>query len=201
MKYCVFETNWGYFSLGGTAKELCLTKLPGLDADELESLLLRDLAAIERVLGRSAGGSRSDPEIESDLSYFKPLQEQIAAYFGGEVVVFGDDIPVNFGLMSDFGRAVLGACRQVGFGRTITYSGLARRIGNPKASRAVGGAMAANPMPLIIPCHRVLRSDGELGGFSAPGGVAIKKRLLEHEQCCVRAVSAGQRSWASTDGR
>ena len=190
MKYCVFETDWGYFALAGTEDELCFTQLPGPDAVAVESLLLGRLAATERKMAGRAGASRDLESLQLrsgvrlDSSYFKSVQEQIRAYFAGQKVIFDSEILLNFGSMSDFGRAVLFACRQVGFGQTVTYSTLARLAGSPGASRAVGGVMAANPMPLLVPCHRVLRSDGGLGGFSAAGGVAVKRRLLDHERRC-----------------
>ncbi len=81
----------------------------------------------------------------------------------------------------DFRRLVLETLRGVPFGETISYGALAERIGHPGAARAVGGALAANPVPLLVPCHRVLKSGGEIGGFSAPGGPAMKQRLLRHE--------------------
>jgi methylated-DNA-[protein]-cysteine S-methyltransferase len=83
--------------------------------------------------------------------------------------------------MSAFARSVLGACREIRFGQTMSYEGLARKAGKPKAVRAVGRVMARNPLPLIIPCHRVVHCDGKIGGFSAIGGVSLKKRMLEME--------------------
>ena len=71
---------------------------------------------------------------------------------------------------------------------------LARRAGRANAARAVGAVMAANPLPLLIPCHRVLRSDGQIGGFSAGEGVELKKKLLGHEKCCLaQLIAAGSR--------
>ena len=93
-----------------------------------------------------------------------------------------DDIPVAFEGLSPFAIKVLSACRNVGFGKAVSYHELARKIGRANAARAVGTVMAKNPLPLIIPCHRVIRSDGKLGGFSAPGGISLKKRLLRHEK-------------------
>lgn len=83
---------------------------------------------------------------------------------------------------SDFERRVYEALREVGPGETVTYGELAERVGSPGAARAVGMAMARNPIPVIIPCHRVLASGGRSGGFSAPGGVTTKFRLLQIEQ-------------------
>ncbi|MBM3635389.1 MAG: methylated-DNA--[protein]-cysteine S-methyltransferase [Actinobacteria bacterium] len=77
------------------------------------------------------------------------------------------------------GRA-LRACHGLAFGEVITYAELARRAGSPRAARAAGSAMAANPLPVVIPCHRVVRSDGGLGGYSA-GGTAAKRRMLRTE--------------------
>ncbi len=76
---------------------------------------------------------------------------------------------------------MLRACARIPYGRTRTYGALAREIGAPRAARAVGGAMAANPIPLLIPCHRVLAANNRMGGFSAEGGVGVKRRMLELE--------------------
>jgi len=82
--------------------------------------------------------------------------------------------------MPDFVKRTLTMCRQIPRGRVITYGGLAAAVGASRAARAVGNAMAANPIALIIPCHRVVRSNGCLGGFGG-GGPAMKRRLLEQE--------------------
>lgn len=88
------------------------------------------------------------------------------------------DVPVDHRGSSDFARRVYRELRKVGPGRTITYGELARRCRRPDAARAVGAAMGANPVPLIVPCHRVLPADGSLGGFSSDGGPRLKARLL-----------------------
>lgn len=92
------------------------------------------------------------------------------------------DIPVDLTGQAPFHRRVQQACRQIPFGQTETYGGLARRLHLPRAARAVGAAMRHNPVPLLIPCHRVVRSDGSLGGYSAPAGLTLKARLLALEQ-------------------
>ena len=66
-------------------------------------------------------------------------------------------------------------------GEVVTYSQIAEKIGHPKSARAVANACGANPNPIVVPCHRVIRSDGELGGYSGPGGIKKKKELLENE--------------------
>jgi len=171
IKYIIFETRWGYFGLAGTRYALCGTCLPLPEPEKVESQLLKNLPTINR-----------ESSIESDKDLFKTLQEQIAAYFQGACVNFSPDIPIVLDRFSTFGSSVLAACREIKFGQTISYSELAKRLGRPAASRAVGNALAKNPLPLIIPCHRVVRSDGKIGGFSAPGGISLKKKMLELER-------------------
>ncbi len=91
------------------------------------------------------------------------------------------DVPVALDV-PDFERRVYAALRQVPPGETITYGALAQRVGAPGAAQAVGAAMGRNPIPVIIPCHRVLAGSGKSGGFSAPGGVATKFRILQIER-------------------
>lgn len=91
-------------------------------------------------------------------------------------------LPLELSYLTDFGRRVILACRQIPWGQTVSYGELATRIGAPGAARAVGGVMARNRHPLIVPCHRVLASNGALTGFSAPQGLVMKQRLLAHEQ-------------------
>ena len=93
-----------------------------------------------------------------------------------------DDISVDFGPTSEFRRRILTLCRRIPYGRTVSYSELAAQAGSPRAARAVGNCMAANAIPLVIPCHRVICADGRIGVYSAPGGTAMKQRLLAMEQ-------------------
>lgn len=167
-KYVIFETKWGYFGLAGNESALCRACLPELASGRVESRLLKNL-----------------PDAQFDKRFFRTLQEQITAYFEGFPVGFGAEIPVALDGLSEFTRLVLSTCRNVGFGRTATYRELARRSGRPAASRAVGGALARNPLPLIIPCHRVIRTDGKMGGFSAPGGTKLKQRMLDLERSSI----------------
>lgn len=104
----------------------------------------------------------------------------LQAYFNGQAVDFAS-VRLDDDALSTTDRAIYAALSAVPRGETVTYGQLATRIGKPGAARAVGVAMARNPWPVVVPCHRVLASDGALGGFSAPGGVATKRRLLALE--------------------
>ncbi|RLT12648.1 MAG: MGMT family protein, partial [Planctomycetota bacterium] len=92
-----------------------------------------------------------------------------------------DNILVRIEHRTVFQRKVILATRAIGFGETVSYGELAARAGSPNAARAVGTVMANNEVPIIIPCHRVLASGGRIGGFSAPQGIDLKRRLLELE--------------------
>jgi methylated-DNA-[protein]-cysteine S-methyltransferase len=164
-RYVIFKTGWGYFGLAGVEGKLLRSRLPIAGYERVKSCLLKGLQ-----------------NARYDKTFFKTLQEQISAYFEGSYIDFGKDIPIVLDGLSGFARDVLTECRDVRFGETISYGGLAKRVGSQGAARAVGGVMANNPLPLIIPCHRVIYSNGEIGGFGAIGGVRLKKRMLKLEQ-------------------
>jgi methylated-DNA-[protein]-cysteine S-methyltransferase len=106
------------------------------------------------------------------------VRRELEEYFGGRRRSF--DVPVDRRLSRGYRRTVLEALsRVVPYGHTVSYKELAERTGNPKASRAVGSAMATNPIPIVVPCHRVLRTGGALGGYG--GGLDTKVWLLRHE--------------------
>ncbi len=110
------------------------------------------------------------------------LQEarwQLEAYFDGKRKTF--NLPLHFDC-STFHKEVYAALLNVPYGTTLSYKELATLAGNPDASRAVGTAMAQNPFPIIVPCHRVLKSDGSLGTYSGAGGEKSKQWLLAHER-------------------
>lgn len=92
------------------------------------------------------------------------------------------DVPLLVSAMTSFQQAVIDQCRRIPIGETLSYKGLATAAGHPGAARAVGRVMATNRFPLVVPCHRVLAASGALGGFSAPQGIAMKRRLLALEQ-------------------
>ena len=169
IKYTIFKTRWGYFGLASTEFALLRTRLPDQEHENLKAKLLKNL-----------------PAAQYEKALFKTAQEQITAYFDGDCVNFSRDFPIILDGFSFFISSVLTACRDIRFGQTTSYSGLAKKLGRPGTARAVGGALAKNPLPLIIPCHRVIRSDGKIGGFSTPGGTNLKAKLLELEQQVIR---------------
>jgi O-6-methylguanine DNA methyltransferase len=111
-----------------------------------------------------------------------PLADAITSYFEGSRVSF-KNVQVALPGFSSFAHMVLERLCKVEWGTTVTYKDIATSIDNPGAARAIGLIMSKNPIPLIIPCHRVIRSDGGLGGFSGQGGVKMKQKMLELEGC------------------
>ncbi len=110
-------------------------------------------------------------------SGFESATHQLREYFAGELRDFTLQLDPQ---ITDFHAQVLTAMRRIRFGQTSTYGALARELGRPNAARAVGGACARNPLPIVIPCHRVIGSRGKLTGFAA--GLDAKTFLLQHEQ-------------------
>ena len=163
-KYSIFKTKWGYFGVAGTEAGLVKTCLPTA-FEKVKYLLLKDLE-----------------NAKYDRKHFGAIERQITAYFEGSYVNFNDEIAVVPAGFTEFGRLVLTACRAVTYGERISYGELAGRIGRPGSARAVGRILAKNPLPLIIPCHRIVCGNGRLGGFSAIGGVTLKRRMLELEK-------------------
>lgn len=161
--YALWQTPWGPMGAASDAEGVRRIVLPcRRRADVTEAL------------------TRGHPEAQPDETPFAGLIERTRRYFDGDRVDFSDVgclLPRPDGFQAD----VLRACRQIPYGQTVSYGELARRIGRPTAARAVAGALGRNPIPLVIPCHRVLYSDGRSGGFSAAGGVELKERLLALE--------------------
>jgi methylated-DNA-[protein]-cysteine S-methyltransferase len=105
------------------------------------------------------------------------LKRQLRDYFEGRLRVFRQRLELAEG--TEFERAVWHALLEVPYGETRTYKWLAERVGRPRATRAVGQALSKNPVPIVLPCHRIIESDGSIGGYSS--GVDIKRRLLDME--------------------
>ena len=156
----VFPTSLGWFGLLGDGEAI-----HGVEIGHDSATSLR-----RRVGSRRSRESDWDPELRSRM-------EDFAA---GEPTDF-EDVALVLPPMTDFRFQVMNHVRTVGYGQTISYGEVARRIGRPRAARAVGSVMANNPIPILIPCHRVVAASGRPGGFSAPQGTQLKKRLLELE--------------------
>jgi len=140
-------------------------------------LLAGDAKALRRVSFESS--KRAMPPLgdwKQNRAAFAEVIRQLQAYFRGELKEF--DLPLAME-GTEFQLRVWNALREIPYGETISYAQLARRIGNPQAVRAVGLANGSNPIPIIVPCHRVIGSDGSLTGFG--GGLSTKKKLLELE--------------------
>jgi methylated-DNA-[protein]-cysteine S-methyltransferase len=142
-----------------------LVRIAYLDGDQEDSIL-EDIA--RRVSPRVLAAPRALDEPRRELD----------EYFEGRRRSF--EIAIDRQLMSDFGRRVLAATAAIPYGSVSTYQDVAARAGSPRGSRAAGNALGANPLPIVLPCHRVLRSGGSLGGYT--GGLDRKRTLLAIEQ-------------------
>ena len=177
--YAVFETIGGFCAIAWNGIGITRFQLPTRSAQATEGALLR----------RVPGSSPDTPTAR--------ISEAIAAakrYFGGRQVDFSDFV-LDLDGENPFFQQIYAAVRRIGWGKTTTYGSLAQQLGaGPEAARDVGKAMARNPIPLIIPCHRVLAAGGKLGGFSAPGGTDTKRRMLELEGVLVEPSRPAQQS-------
>ena len=164
MHYCLFDTAIGEVGVAWSADGITRLQLPELSR-----------AATERRLRGRSASTAANPTT--------PVAQAISAvqeYMTGERIDFSG-IALDLAGVGPFHRSIYEALCRVGWGETTTYGALARQAGDVGASRAVGQAMGRNPIPIIIPCHRVLASGGKPGGFSAFGGAVTKQRLLALE--------------------
>jgi methylated-DNA-[protein]-cysteine S-methyltransferase len=122
-------------------------------------------------------GARISPRILHAPVRLDTVARELDDYFAGTRTAF--DLPLDMQLASGFRRQVLDSLRRLSYGQTASYSAVAQQVGNPRAVRAVGTACATNPLPVVVPCHRVVRSDGTLGNYL--GGPEAKRALLELE--------------------
>jgi len=148
-------------------------------------LLIVGDEAVLRQVWFAKGRSEKRPESSWKLNrkMFVRVVEQLRAYFAGELQEFDLKLEMRG---TAFQRSCWEALRRIPYGQTISYLQLAEKIGNPKAVRAVGLANGANPIPIIVPCHRVIGSDGSLTGFG--GGMENKRKLLELESAQLRLL-------------
>ena len=125
---------------------------------------------------RAAGAAKVDSEAENNPGKLSEVQRQVDEYACGKRRDFDLELMAEG---PEFERKVWAALSEIPFGTTTSYGAVAKRIGHPTAARAVGAANGANPIALIVPCHRVIGSDGSLTGYG--GGLPLKRKLLEHE--------------------
>jgi methylated-DNA-[protein]-cysteine S-methyltransferase len=177
----VFETAMGFCAIAWSGAGVTRFQLPAKSAEAAERLMRR------RVFGAEPG---APPQ------HVAAVVEAAKRYFAGEETDFSQ-VKLDLAGQDALFARIYEALRRVGWGRTTTYGALAREIGAPReAARDVGEAMAKNPAPLIVPCHRVLAAGGKLGGFSAPGGSKTKARMLELEGVDLAPPQPAQRSFA-----
>jgi methylated-DNA-[protein]-cysteine S-methyltransferase len=178
MEQITFETELGYIGLALRNSALLALVFGHSSERSAQRALVsraREITALE------PGSSASELDLDD-------LVQRLREFAEGEPTDFSD-VPVDIEGATTFQRRVLRACRAIGWGETRTYGQLANTAGRPGAARAVGAVMASNRVPLIVPCHRVVAAGGGLGGFSAPQGIAMKRRLLAAERACAGLLS------------
>lgn len=171
--FVLFDTPIGTCGIAWNAKGIVGFQLPSATADATRSRLQQRWT--------EAAESTPPPGVQRAI-------DRVLALLNGEAIDLSD-IPVDLDDTPEFHRKVYEIARTIPPGRTMTYGEIAKRLGVPHESREVGQALGRNPIAVIVPCHRVLGADGKMGGFSASGGVATKRRILEIEGAA--ALSAG----------
>ena len=134
---------------------------------------------IVRRKARFSSLSKTGARLEKSTGAVASVMAQLREYFAGQRTVF--DLAVDLSGLTPFQQEVLAVTRQIPAGQTWTYQRVAQEMGGPKSSRPVGQALARNPIPIVIPCHRVIASDGSIGGYSGGSGLKAKRWLLRHE--------------------
>jgi methylated-DNA-[protein]-cysteine S-methyltransferase len=177
--YHIFETSRGFCAIAWSDKGVVRFRLPEPNAEAAEQALLRRLPDATPVTPPPA------------------IADAVAAaqcYFAGEKTDFSG-VPVDLGPQTELFEKIYAAARRLGWGETTTYGALAKQFGDDwEIAREVGQAMSKNPVPLIVPCHRVLAAGGKVGGFSAPGGAVTKAMMLALEGVSVGTPKPAQQS-------
>ena len=178
--YAVFETAYGICGIAWNDVGITRLLLPE-----------RNVEAVERRLRRRL----PDAVAGEPTAAVAAVIAAVTRYFAGEPVDFSA-VALDLGAQDAVFTQIYAAVRRLGWGQTTTYGTIAKQLGaGPEAARDVGQAMANNPVPLIVPCHRVLAAGGKLGGFSAPGGTTTKTRMLELEGVKLGPPPAAQQSF------
>jgi methylated-DNA-[protein]-cysteine S-methyltransferase len=159
--YTEADTPFGRVLLARTPRGLVKVALPNMQLDEVLDELARDVS----------------PRVLEAPDRLDEARRELDLYFEGRLRVF--DLPLDWQLTRGFRRKVLRATARIPYGQTRSYTEMAKRAGSPRAVRAAGSAVGSNPLPIVVPCHRVLRLGGDLGGYG--GGLPMKQALLELE--------------------
>lgn len=159
--YGTVESPIGDLLVATTEKGLVRISFPS----ETEGVVLDELAR------------RLSPRVLRSQRAVAPVARELDQYFGGRRKTF--DVPLDWSLVGPYARRVLRATARIPFGKVSTYREVAAKAGNAAASRAAGNALGSNPIPVVVPCHRVLRTGGGLGGYG--GGLDVKELLLKLE--------------------
>ena len=162
--YALFDTAIGRCAIAWGERGILAVQLPEAN----------DRATRARLLRRCSGASEMPP------AEVKRVCEDIIALLDGEAIDL-KSVALDMQAISSFERRVYEIARAIPPGETLTYGEIANRLGEPSAAREVGQALGRNPFPIVVPCHRVQAAGGKAGGFSAPGGVATKLRMLQIE--------------------
>jgi methylated-DNA-[protein]-cysteine S-methyltransferase len=159
--YATVDSPIGSLLLASTKRGLVRLSFPGEEQDRV----LEQLAA------------RISPRVLESPARLDRARRELDRYFEGKLTDF--DLPLDWQLTAGFRRKVLRATARVPYGSTLTYGEIAARAGSRRAFRAAGSALGSNPIPIVVPCHRILRTGGDLGGYG--GGLDVKQRLLRLE--------------------
>ena len=159
--YATVDSPIGTLTVAATPAGLVALGLPNRDPDEV----LEDLAA------------RVSPRMLEAPGRLDEVRRELDLYFEGRLRDFG--LPLDWQLTKGFRRKVLRQTARIPYGRTLSYKQVAAKAGNERAVRAAGSALGSNPIPIVVPCHRVLRTGGALGGYG--GGLEVKEQLLRLE--------------------
>ena len=162
INYSCLDSPFGPVFIAETIRGVCLVSLSKISEAKFQSFLRK----------------RFQKEVIRDDKRLKNVIHELSSYFNGHQVNFKSILDLSIG--TEFQRKVWEKISKIPYGELRSYKWIASEIGNPNAVRAVGNAVGRNPVPPIIPCHRVIRSDGKLGGFSS--GIALKKWLLKLEK-------------------
>ena len=177
----VFEVSWGWCAAARGKAGIVAFALPTPTDGEAEREILRRC-----------------PDAKFSRRPMSPLVKRTQRYFDGWRASF-DEFALDLSVGTAFQQRVWTLARRIPYGRVRTYGWIGMEMGRPRAVRAVGNALGVNPLPLLVPCHRVVQADGRLGGFSAEGGVGLKADLLALERVTMHGEGEARRAAAWSD--